>query len=123
MAIYIAQRPVSIDGCMSDWNETYRPNTIRSEMEDMEVKVRRRTTGLVREIDTSVTLKAEQYDDFIRWFQYNQAGGVYPTRIKRPQDGKEVVVRATAPPAISWVDSKAFKATMKWEQMPAWSTL
>lgn len=120
---YIAPRPTSIDGCMSDWNETYLPNTIRSQMDDQYVKVRRRTTGLILTIDTTVTLKASQYDDFIDWFQYRQAGGTYPTRIKRPQDGKEIVVRITAPPVISWVAKEAFTVSMKWEQMPAWSKL
>jgi hypothetical protein len=120
---YIAPRPTSIDGCMSDWSETYLPNTIRSQMDDQYVKVRRRTTGLILTIDTTVTLKAEQYDEFIRWFQYLQAGGTYPTRIKRPQDGKEIVVRITVPPAISWLDKNAFRASMKWEQLPNWSTL
>ncbi len=120
---YIAPRPVSIDGCMSDWNETYLPNTIRSQMDDQYVKVRRRTTGLILTIDTTVTLKASQYDDFIDWFQYRQAGGTYPTRIKRPQDGKEIVVRITAPPTISWIDKNAFRVAMKWEQMPAWKGL
>ncbi len=122
-SIYICGRPLSIDGCMSDWNETYTPNTIRSQMDDQYVKVRRRTTGLILTIDTTVTLKASQYDDFISWFQVNQAGGTYPTRIKRPQDGKEVVVRITAPPTISWIDKNAFRASMKWEQLPNWSTL
>ncbi len=121
--IYIASRPTSIDGCMETWNETYRPNTIRSQMDDMEVKVRRRTTGLIREIDTQVTLKASQYDDFIDWFQRSQAGGTYPTRIKRPQDGKEIVVRIVEPPTIEWLAKEAFRVSMKWESMPAWSKL
>jgi hypothetical protein len=121
--IYIAPRPLSIDGCMSQWNEKFTPNTIRSNMDNLEVKVRRRTTGLILTIDTQVTLKAAQYDDFIAWFKTNQGGGVYPTRIKRPQDGKEMVVRITEPPAISWIEKGAFTASMKWEQMPAWSNL
>jgi hypothetical protein len=122
-AIKIAPRPASIDGCMSQYNEKFLPNTIRSQMDDLEVKVRRRTTGLLLTIDTQVTLKAEQYDDFIKWFQVDQLGGSLPTRIKRPQDGKEIVVRITEPPAISWIDKGAFMASMKWEQMPGWSKL
>ena len=123
MAITIAPRPISIDGCMQTWNETYQANTIRSAMDDMEVKVRRRTTGLVRTMDTTLTLRVEQYDAFIEWFRVAQQGGSIPTRIKRPQDGKEVVVRASAPPQIQWIDKKSFHVSMKWEQMPAWVTL
>jgi hypothetical protein len=89
----------------------------------MEVKVRRRTTGLVRTMDTTLTLKVEQYDVFVEWFRVAQQGGSIPTRIKRPQDGKEVVVRASAPPTIQWIDKNIFHVQMKWEQMPAWVTL
>jgi hypothetical protein len=108
---------------MASWNETYEANTIRSKMDDLEVKVRRRTTGLIRNIDTTVTLKAEQYQTFLDWFRISQQGGSLPTRIRRPQDGKEVVVRASAPPQIEWIDKNAFSVKMKWEQMPAWSSL
>jgi hypothetical protein len=121
--IYVAPRPKSIDGCMKSWSETYMPNTIRSAMDDQEVKVRRRTTGLILNIQSSVVLKDTQYQDLLDWFRINQQGGVVPTRIKRPQDGKEIVVRASAPPQISWVQKDAFEVQFKWEQMPAWSTL
>ena len=123
MAITIAQRPTEIDGCMQTWSETYAANTIRSAMDDMEVKVRRRTTGLVRTMDTTLTLKANQYDIFVEWFRVAQQGGSIPTRIRRPQDGKEMVVRASQPPQIQWIDKNIFQVQMKWEQMPAWVTL
>lgn len=123
MSIYVAPRPKSIDGCMQEWSETYLSNTIRTSMEDLTVKVRRRTTGLIMNIDAKVNLKAEQYDDFLYWFRIDQQGGSVPTRVKRPMDGKEIVVRASAPPQISWIDTKVFAVTMKFEQMPEWSTL
>jgi hypothetical protein len=123
MAITIAQRPTEIDGCMQTWSETYAANTIRSAMDDMEVKVRRRTTGLVRTMETTLTLKATQYDIFVEWFRVAQQGGSIPTRIRRPQDGKEMVVRASQPPQIQWIDKNIFQVQMKWEQMPAWVTL
>lgn len=123
MAITVAARPTSISGCMAVWNEEYKPNTIRSDMDDMTVKVRRRTTGLVRLIDTQVTLKAEQYVAFIGWFITNQQGGALPTRITTPFPHSEIVVRARQSPKIEWVDAKAFTATMSWEQLPEWSTL
>ena len=123
MAIQIGARPATIDGCMAAWNEEFKPNTIRSDMDDMTVKVRRRTTGLIRNIDCQVTLKASQYDDFCSWFKVNQMGGAIPTRIKRPQDGKEIVVRARETPKIEWLDKGAFVATMAFEQMPEWGSL
>ena len=123
MALVIGQRPVTIDGCMSAWQETYMPNTIRSAMDDMEVKVRRRTTGLVLNVDCSVVLKAELYNDFLDWFRVAQQGGAIPTRIRRPNDNKEIVVRASAPPAIRWIEKTVFEVSMKFEQMPAWRGL
>jgi len=123
MAIEIAPRPKEIDGCMQTWSETYAANTIRSGMDDLEVKVRRRTTGLIRTMDTTLILRATQYDAFVSWFRIDQQGGSIPTRIKRPQDGKEVVVRASEPPQIQWIDKNSFQVQMKWEQMPAWATL
>jgi hypothetical protein len=92
-------------------------------MEDLTVKVRRRTTGLVMNIDCKVNLKAEQYDDFIQWFRIDQQGGSVPTRVKRPQDGKEIVVRSSQFPTIQWIDTKVFSVSMKFEQMPEWRTL
>jgi len=123
MSIYVAPRPTSIDGCMQEWSETYLANTIRTSMEDLTVKVRRRTTGLVMNIDCKVNLKAEQYDDFIHWFRIDQQAGSVPTRVKRPKDGKEIVVRSSQFPTIQWIDSKVFSVSMKFEQMPEWRTL
>lgn len=121
--IYVAPRPASIDGCMSTWRESYVPNSIRTEMDDLEVKVRRRTTGMIRHIETTVILKADVYDDFVQWFKVNQQGGTVPTRIKRPQDSKEIVVRVKEPPQINWIEARIFEATISWETSPSWDLL
>jgi hypothetical protein len=92
-------------------------------MDDLEVKVRRRTTGMIRKIDTTVKLQASQYADFVQWFEIAQQGGVIPTRIKRPQDGKEIVVRVKEPPQVNWIEKTVFEASMSWETMPAWEGL
>ena len=123
MAITIAPRPTSISGCMQTWSEEALPNTIRSETDDLTVKVRRRTTGLVTNIDCQVTLEASKFDDFMLWFKVNQLGGSIPTRIRRPQDGKEIVARMRTPPKVEWVDKKAFTATLAFEMMPGWELL
>jgi hypothetical protein len=126
MAIQIASRPASIDGCMQTWSEHDEIKVVRSEMETGMVKVRRRFTGSIWLIDASVTLEARLYDAFRDWFRVNCQGGVLPTRVKRPQDGKEVVVRFSAPPAYDWsIDpgAAAFRVSMTFEQMPEWATL
>src|SRR4030095_10082917 len=118
--------PVSIDGCMATWGETEAPNVIRSEMELAGfAKVRRRTTYSTVLVDASVMLPSEVYDDLWSWFRVDCQSGVLPTRFKRPQDGKEIVLRFAAPPAIEWPERESdfFRAVFKLEQLPAWRTL
>jgi hypothetical protein len=122
--IQIAKRPDKIDGCMQTWTETYLPQVIRTDMDAPGyTKVRRMVTGKTTSIDASVTLKAELYDDIQHWYFENSQAGLIPTRVKRPQDGKEVVVRFTEPPTINFIDKVAFTASFKFEQLPAWVTL
>jgi alpha-mannosidase len=109
---------------MMSWAESYESNVLRTEMEmSGYVKVRRRSTGKTMKIEASVTLESKHYDDIQTWFFVNSQAGVLPTRIKRPQDGKEIVVRFTEPPAIQFVDKKAFDVSFKFEQLPSWSLL
>jgi hypothetical protein len=121
MAINIAARPAALDGCMQTWVETYESNVLRTNM-DMpgNIKVRRRTTGKTTNIEASATLESKYYDDIQTWFFTNSQAGVIPTRIKRPQDGQEVVARFVEPPTINFVDKKAFNATFKFEILPAY---
>ena len=86
-------------------------------------KVRMRTTGKSTKIESSATLQSKYYDDIQTWFFTNSQAGVIPTRIKRPQDGKEIVVRFTEPPAIQFIDKNAFNVTFKFEILPAWQNL
>lgn len=119
MALTIAARPASISGCVQSWSEADMPQVIRTSMDSGTVKVRRRFTGIHRTANASVTLKAEQYDDFMDWYRTLCMGGVYPTRIITPY-GKEEVWRFTEPPQIEWIDAKAFRATLALERLPAW---
>jgi hypothetical protein len=124
MSIYVADRPASLDGCMAQWTESFAANTIRSDMEASGyIKVRRRTTGKMTMIDATVTLDAKYYDDLVNWYFIDSQAGVVPTRIKRPEDGQEIVARFAAPPSISFIDKNAFTATMKFEQLPTWADL
>lgn len=122
MAITIAERPDTLSGCMAEWSESFAPNTIRTNMEAAGyVKVRRRTTGESRMIETSVTLQSNLYQDFVDWYFVRCQAGVLPTYIKRPQDGAEIVARFMDPPIIDFVDKNAFVATCKFETLPIWS--
>ncbi len=122
--IQVATRPAALDGCMQQWTETYDSQVIRTEMEAPGyVKVRRRVTGKSTNIEASATLESKHYDNIQKWFFDASQGGVIPTRVKRPQDGKEIVVRFVEPPAISFIDKNAFAVSFKFEQLPAWVTM
>jgi hypothetical protein len=122
----VAPRPASIDGCFATWSEAEAPNTIRSDMELAGfTKVRRRTTFATLLIDASVTLPAELYQPFRDWYSLNCASGTVPTRVKRPLDNAELVVRFAAPPAFAWppMEPTAFTVSCKLEQLPQWRSL
>jgi hypothetical protein len=123
--ITIGSRPATIDGCFQTWAEADASSVIRSEMDlGGFVKVRRRTTAAAWQVQASVTLEAKLYEDFMTWFRVNCGAGVFPTRVKRP-DGKEIVMRFAAPPAIDWpqAEPNAFRASVTLEQLPAWKGL
>jgi hypothetical protein len=106
--------------------ETSIPNIVRSQFEDGQtIKVRRRTTGIIRKGEATITLPSTVYDDFMYWFEVAMQGGVIPSRFKFPPDGREQVWRVSAPPQISWIDSggKAFRVELQIEQLPDWRTL
>ncbi len=122
--IQIGKRPTALDGCMQQWTESYESQVIRTNMEmSGYVKVRRRVTGKTTKIDAAVTLNSKYYDDIQHWYFEDSQAGVIPTRVKRPQDGKELVVRFTEPPTINFIDKNAFVANFKFEQLPAWIAL
>jgi len=122
--IQIGKRPTALDGCMQSWTESYEQQNIRTSMESSGyIKVRRRVTGKTTNIDASATLNSKHYDDIQKWFFNDSQAGVIPTRVKRPQDGKELVVRFKEPPVIQFLDKNAFMVSFKFEQLPAWITL
>jgi hypothetical protein len=123
--LIIGARPPSLDGCFATWSEHDAPSTIRSDMDlGGFTKVRRRTTAAASQVDATVMLEASLYEDFMRWFRVNCGAGIFPTRVKRP-DGREVVMRFTAPPVVEFPerDRKVFRASVTLEQLPAWAGL
>ena len=116
----IASRPASIAGELQTWTETFTPSVIRSDMESLDIKVRRRTTGVIRTGDATVTLKAEQYEDFKHWFIVDCMAGILPSRFKFPPNCKEEVWRFASPPTIQWLDKAAFQASFRLESLPVW---
>jgi hypothetical protein len=120
MAIEIASRPANIDGCFQTLKQTTVENIIRSNMEGGTIKVRRRSTAFLSRADASVTLKAEQFDDFLAWYKTACQGGILPTRFKFPPDNSEQVWRFASPPEYEWITNEAFRVSFQIEQLPEW---
>jgi hypothetical protein len=123
----VANRPSEIRGCLQTFSESTLENTVRSQMENNSlIKVRRRTTAVVRVADATVTVTQVEVAYWKNWFEVACQGGVLPTRIITPY-GKEEIWRFSAPLAITWGQGPsqgqhAATITMKLEQLPVWRT-
>jgi hypothetical protein len=94
-------------------------------MENGDIKTRRRVTAAWRQGEATVVYKRELYDDFMRWMQVDCRDGELPTWFKMPY-GKEEAWRVSEAPNIDWTidqGAKAFRASLKLEQSPAWRQL
>jgi hypothetical protein len=117
--INIATFPQTIDSCAQTWAEKQSPNTIRTSMENQTVKVRRRTTGIQRVAEITITLKSDVYQDFVDFYNVDCQQGIVPARFTTPY-GKSEVWRISNQPQIDWIDKKAFTVSMQIEQLPIW---
>lgn len=122
MPVTYAERPPALDGCWQTWADQDQPQTIRTQTESGDVKVRRRTTGLARLAEASVTLPASLYADFVDWFRIDCQAGILPTNIVEPS-GVESVWRFVEPPQIEWIDPNAFRAGVTLEKRPGWQDI
>ncbi len=119
-----ATRPASLSGCWASWSETDAPQVIRSGMDNGDVKVRRRTTGIHRIAECAVRLPAGNYNSFMEWFRVHCQSGVVPTNIVEP-NGTESIWRFMEAPAITWVGetAHAFEASCRFERLPGWQVI
>jgi hypothetical protein len=114
-----AARPATLDGCWASWSEQQQTNMLRTQMDSGAVKVRRRTTGITRVAQVSVSMAATKYAEFMKWFNVNCQQGVMPTLMCTPQC-KEELWRFVNPPAITWVTKDVFTASCEIERLPGW---
>jgi hypothetical protein len=114
-----AVRPAFLDGCWASWSEQQQQNLLRTQMDSGAIKVRRRTTGIRRVAQVSVSMPAKQYDSFMGWYNVNCQQGVLPTPMCTPQC-KEELWRFVEAPQISWVSKDVFTASATIERMPGW---
>jgi hypothetical protein len=125
MAQQIALRPAAINGCLQSFTEPWTQTQRRTEMENGDIKTRRRVTAAWRQAEATITLKRELYLDFKRWMEIDCRDGELPTWLKMPY-GAEEAWRVAEAPAIDWtVDqgAKAFRVSLKLEQSPMWRSL
>jgi hypothetical protein len=114
-----AVRPAALDGCWASWSEQQQTNMLRTQMDSGAIKVRRRTTGITRVAQVSVSMPATKYAAFMGWFNLNCQQGVLPTMMCTPQCNEELW-RFVNPPAITWVNKDVFTATCDIERLPGW---
>lgn len=121
MAIDPVARPGQLSGCWARWSEQDQPQFIRTQMENGTVKVRRRTTGVLRRARVSGPIMAPDVPAFLDWFRVLCQGGIAPTYMVEP-DGTESVWRFTEPPQVDWSDIHGRFATVSasLEQLPGW---
>lgn len=121
----VANRPSSISGCFQTFSESAMENIIRSQSENNSIiKVRRRTTAIVRLADATVTVKEADVAVWKQWYEVACQGGVLPTKFILPY-GKEEIWRFSAPLSITWGQGMkkgehVATITIKLEQLPLW---
>ena len=121
MATTIIPRPTQISGGFQSFSETTTSNILRTSMENQTIKVRRRTTGVIRSADATMTLNADVFPIFQRWFETDCQGGIHPTLFLHPHLCVEQAWRFSEPPTYQWLDKKAFTVSMKLERLPGWT--
>lgn len=88
---------------------------LRSEMEYGPQKVRRRFTGNIEQIQTSINLTEEQVGILRNFYRNTLGGGTLPFTHKYPTNNTVVEYRFLAPPAISHLGGKAWMASLQLE--------
>lgn len=116
----IGVRPPELDGCWTSWTEQQVDNVVKSPADSGVVKTRPRFTGIQRRAEVSVKLKAEQYRDFMGWFNVFQRQGAIPTYVVTPY-GSEEIWQFLSPPRISWPEAGYFEASTELYQQSGWN--
>jgi hypothetical protein len=122
MPVTTANKPLGLNACFNSWTEKYKPSVLRTVMEDGTVHTRRVTTALDSEITASVACKAADAELWKTWYKTSQCG-VLPIKVQGP-DGKDTVVRFTAPPSISYsgANNVTCEISFDFEHLNAWDT-
>lgn len=103
----------------SSWKETSIPNVIRTSMEDQTVKVRRRSTGIIRRAVATYIIDADQRPIWEDWFFTDCMSGVYPTRLIQGDDTVGVW-RFVGNPTFEYNEFDVFIISVELEQLPGW---
>lgn len=119
MALPMATRPASWDGCMATWSEEDQEMVIRTQMTDGSVKVRRAYTGVIRYATASANLKAAQVADIMTLWRVDMQQGVRGVLLKEP-DGTESAWRFTKAPRVQWIERQVANVSFELERHRGW---
>lgn len=117
-----ATRPAKLTGCWQSWQETQNSQVLRTGMENGDVKVRRRTTGVYRRARVVVALPKDRYHDFVDWYHVVTGGGVQPTNVVEP-NGVESVWRFASELNVEWPSAEVVRFGVELEKLPGWQEL
>ena len=119
MAITTGARPADLDGCWAEWTEQDVDNVLRTDMDNGNIKSRRRFTGLIRKASVGVNLPADKFNSFTVWFRVNCRAGAIPTMVTTPYGTQEAWCFAE-PPVISWIDKSVFSVKAEIYRLDGW---
>lgn len=88
---------------------------LRSEMDTGPSKVRRRFTGNIEQIQTTINLTEAQVDILKSFYRNTLGGGVLPFKHLYPTSNALVEYRFMSPPSITHVGGLAWSASLQLE--------
>lgn len=113
--------PAGLPDCPQTWSETPAPDIVRSDMDVGPAKTRRRSTLENTVVQVSVTLKAEQYNDFMNFYNNQISFGVTPFYYKHPITAQINTYHFLENPKIDFIpgpDGVGYiSIAMQWEKL------
>lgn len=112
--------PGGVPYCFDGWSETEADTVIRTETEAGPMKMRRRYTGVVSQIQASCVLTLAQYRAFRTWLRTDVQQGSLPFILPDPTDNNTPrEFRFLEPPRVSSAGPVAVSISVSMERRGA----
>lgn len=111
--------PASLPACAASWTEVDAPDILRSANDVGPPKVRRRSTLKNRQVSVSWNIRAEQYDEFVLFYETQCQCGVIPFYYKHPITHEIQPYSWLTPPSLQMIAGRggvgAVQVSSSWE--------